>query len=83
MMDINQISDWITDAKKGEQAIYYTGYLAKDRGNRKSVLSRVANYVWAMEEEGLVLLSQKKTPNCTKQHSEFYYIMHRSKKDRI
>ena len=83
MMDINQISDWITEAKKGEQAIYYTGWLIKNRGDKKTELSQMANFVWAMKERGLVYLAQRKTPKWTKNSTEYHYIMQRSSKDRI
>jgi hypothetical protein len=82
MMNINAVSDWITDAKKGDEATYYTGWLIKDRGNSNSELSQMANYVWAMKERGLVYLAQRKTLNWTKHHSEYHYIMQRGSKGR-
>ena len=82
MMTINQVSDWISDSKKGDAATYYTGWLIKDRGNGASELSQVANYVWSMKERGLVYLVQKKTDNWTKKNSEYYYIMQRGSKKR-
>ena len=83
MMTINQVADWISDAKKGEEVTYYTGWLIKNRGDKKTELSQVANYVWAMKERGLVYLAQRKTPKWTKNSTEYQYIMQRSSKDRI
>ena len=83
MMNINAVSDWITDASKGDQTVYYTGWLIKDRGRSNSELSHIANYVWSMKEQGFVHLVQKKTPIWTKHYSEYDYIMQRSSKDRI
>lgn len=83
MMSINEVADWITDAKKGDQTAYYTGWLIGDRGNGGSELSHIANYVWSMHERGAICLVQKKTPNCTKSYAEYDYIMQRTSKDRI
>jgi hypothetical protein len=84
MMSINAVADWVTDAKKGDQATYYTGWLIGDRGfHGVSELAKIANYVWSMQERGLIYLAQKKTPNCTKNYAEYEYIMQRSSKDRI
>jgi hypothetical protein len=82
MMNINKASDWITDAKKGDETTYYTGWLIKDRGDKKNELSQIANYVWAMSERGLVYLAQRKTPNWAKSHPEYHYIMQRSSRKR-
>ena len=83
MMTINQVADWISDAKKGEEVTYYTGWLIKNRGDKKTELSQVANFVWAMKERGLVYLAQRKTPKWTKNSTEYHYIMQRRSKNRI
>ena len=83
MMTINAVSDWISDAKKGDEATYYTGWLIKNRGTNNSELSQMANYVWSMKERGLVCLVQRKTSNWEKHHIEYYYIMQRTSKTKI
>ena len=83
MMTVNEVSDWVTDAKKGEEAIYYTGWLANDRGHDGSQLSTLANYVWALMEKKLVSLVQRRTADCTRSNPDYEYVMQRTKSDRI
>jgi hypothetical protein len=60
---------WVTNAKKGEKAVYYDGLLMMDRsryflngglvgGEPEKI--RAANFAWRLYEDGLVNLIQKK-----------------------
>lgn len=88
MMDVNNVSDWILDAQKGERSIYYTGNLADDRERLeprelKKNISTLANFVWSKMEAGLVYLVQEKAGKSEANKTQFNYIMVRSSKDRV
>jgi len=82
MMNINQINDWIVDAKAGDEAVYYTGELAKERERIKEA-EEVANYVWKMMEKNLISLVQRKGERLSYYYHEYHYTMQRTANDRI
>ena len=82
MMNINQVNDWIADAKVGDETIYYTGELARYR-ERDRNLEEIANYTWKMMEKNLITLVQRKGDKLTHYCREYHYMMQRTSNDRI
>jgi len=82
MMNINQVNDWIADAKGGEEVIYYTGELARYR-ERDRNLEEIANYVWKMMEKKFVSLVQRKGDKVNYNCREYHYIIQRTSNDRL
>jgi len=78
--DINAISDWIYDAKKGQQVEYFVGELsrARDLNSHKSNICESANFVWAMYERKYITLKQKRGAEVTPKAHEYHYIMERT-----
>jgi hypothetical protein len=88
MMEVNNVSDWILDAQKGEKSIYYTGNLADDRERLeprelKKNISTLANFVWSKMEAGLIYLVQERAGKASDGKTLFNYVMVRSSKDRV
>jgi hypothetical protein len=66
--DANALTDWLVDAKAGEQAVYHCGHLASDLAPGSSGLSQqrrrelavLAQAAWRLAEGGLVHLVQRR-----------------------
>ena len=78
--DINAISDWVYDAKKGQQIEYFVGELgrARDLSSHKSRIRESANFVWSMHEQGYIAIKQKRGAEVAHKAHEYHYIMERT-----
>ena len=78
--DINAISDWVYDAKKGQQVEYFVGELGRARqlNSHKSIIRESANFVWSMYERNYIKLKQKRGEQIADKAYEYHYIMERT-----
>jgi len=78
--DINAISDWVYDAKKGQQIEYFVGELgrARDLSSHKSDIRESANFVWSMYDRKYITLKQRRGQEVAHKAHEYHYIMERT-----
>jgi hypothetical protein len=50
---------WLAQADKGEEFVYHTGLLSRDR-ERSALVDRVADDAWSAAQQGLLVLYQRR-----------------------
>jgi hypothetical protein len=78
--DINAISDWIYDAKKGHEIEYFVGEMGRAReiNARKEDIRESANFVWAMYTHKYITLKQRRGEEIAPRVHNYHYIMERT-----